>query len=65
MNEKRTFGGFIRANKGKIIKGKIIKGTIIVIGVTAGILIIKLLANNNEEQLLEVIENLSPSELMR
>jgi hypothetical protein len=55
MNEKRTFGEFIRANKGKIIKG-----TIIVAGIVAGIMIIKLLTNRNEEQFLEVAENLNP-----
>ena len=59
MNEKRTFGEFIRANKGKIIKG-----TIIVVGVVAGIVIIKLLTNRGEEQLLGAIENLNPEELI-
>ena len=59
MNEKRTFGEFIRVNKGTIIKG-----TIIVVGVTAGILIIKLLANRSEE-LLEIVESLDSSELMK
>ncbi len=56
--EKRTFGEFIKANKGKIIKG-----TIIVVGVVAGIVIIKLLTNRGEEQLLGAIENLNPEEL--
>ena len=58
MNEKRTFGEFIRANKGKIIKG-----AIIVVGVVAGIVVIKLLTNRGEEQFLGVVENLNPEEL--
>ena len=35
MNEKRTFGEFIKANKGKIIKG-----TLITLGVGAGIVLV-------------------------
>lgn len=35
MDEKRTFGEFIKANKGKIIKG-----ALIAIGVAAGIVIV-------------------------
>jgi hypothetical protein len=55
MNGKRTFGEFIKANKGKIIKV-----TIIVVGIAAGILAIKLLAPRTEESLTEVVENLMP-----
>jgi hypothetical protein len=35
MGEKRTFGGFIKENKGKIIKG-----SLILIGVTVGIVLV-------------------------
>ncbi len=58
MEEKRTFGEFIKENKGKIIKG-----TIIVVGVVAGIAVIKLLTNRGEEQFIGAIENLNPEEL--
>lgn len=52
--EKKTFGEFIKANKGKIVKG-----TIIVVGLVAGIVVIKLLTNNYEETLLEAAADLS------
>lgn len=52
--EKKTFGEFIKA-----IKGKIVKGTIIVVGLVAGIVVIKLLTNNGEETLLEAVADLS------
>jgi len=58
MEKKRTLGEFIKENKGKIIKG-----TIIVVGVVAGIVVIRLLTNRCEEQLLGAVENLNPEEL--
>jgi len=50
---------FLKANKGKIIKG-----TIIIVGVVAGILIVKLLTNRGEETFLDVMENV-PEELIK
>lgn len=48
MNEKRTFGEFITANKGKIIKGGII-----VVGVVAGIIIVKKLTADGAEEIVD------------
>lgn len=50
MEEKRTLGAVIKANKGKIIKG-----AVIVVGVTAGIVVFKLLTKNGAKYALEAI----------
>ncbi len=54
MNEKRTFGEFIKENKGKIVKG-----AIVVVGVAVGVLAIKLLANREMELIEGAVENLN------
>jgi len=56
--EKRTFGQLIKENRGKIIKG-----TIIVVGVIAGVVAIKLLTNRGEKQFIDVVEHLDPENL--
>jgi hypothetical protein len=58
MEEKRTFGEFIKANKGKIIKGGLI-----VVGLIIGIGGIYLLAKRGGTDVFEKVENLNPEEL--
>jgi len=57
MDEKKgTLVEFIKGNKGKIIKG-----ALIVVGVVAGIVIIRKLSSGGDE-LLDVMDTLSPGE---
>lgn len=51
---KKTFGEFIKENKGKIVKG-----AIVVVGVAVGVLAIKLLANREMELIEGAVENLN------
>lgn len=53
MEEKRTFGEFVKANRGKIIKG-----TIIVVGVVAGIIIVRKLTGRGGEEIIDGIQEL-------
>jgi len=53
MEEKRTLGEVISTNKGRIIKG-----SVIVVGIVAGIVIIKLLTNQGNT-MVDAIESLS------
>lgn len=55
MEEKRTFGEFIKENKGKII--------LIVGGLAIGIGAVYLLTKRGDGNLLETVENLNPAEL--
>lgn len=48
MENKKTFGGFIKENKGKIIKGGLI-----VVGLVAGVVIYKTLTAPSAEHLAE------------
>ena len=53
MDEKKTFGEFVKENKGKIIKG-----TLIVAGVVVAVVAIKLLTNKGEIIDINSIEDL-------
>ena len=53
MDEKKTFGEFVKENKGKIIKG-----TLIVAGVVVAVVAIKLLTNKSEIIDINSIEDL-------
>lgn len=60
MEEKknRTFGEFLKDNKGKIIKGLFVVG-----GVVVGAVAMKLLTPPSEELCLDVLENVDPEEV--
>ena len=59
MENKKTLVEFIKENRGKIVKGGLI-----IIGLVAGVVIVKKL-NQGEGEFLEAMENLNPDEFGR